>query len=105
MSRVRALEEREVLRHTVATIYGLPVERRTDLQEWVKSATLAAQYPQWPQEFILRGVLASEYSNVPMEYFEKRYLQEDKSVPQNTAFTAAYEDLLAQARQEQWSVK
>jgi hypothetical protein len=104
-SRIRATEEREILRHTVATIYNLPNERRLENQEWVKSAALADKYPQWPQEFILRGVLASEYSNVSLDYFEQRYLQEDKSIPQNAAFTTAYKQLVEEARQEQWSMK
>ena len=102
-SRARGKADREALEYAAKNILA-----GQDLQEsmpWLKAIQLSAKYPQWPQEFILRGVLASEYSNVPLEYFEKRYLQEDKSVPQNPAFTSAYQDLLLQARADQWSAK
>lgn len=103
--RAREESDRAALEYTAKNIAALSDQETQESMPWLKAARLAAQYPQWPQEFILRGVLASEYSNVPLEYFEQRYLQEDKAVLENPAFTSTYKDLLEQARQEQWSMK
>jgi hypothetical protein len=104
-ARKRAKDSRAALEYTAKNIKVMSGQEIQESMPWFKAARLAAEYPQRPQEFILRGVIASEHSGLSTEYFEKRYLQEDKTIPENPYFTAAYKQLIEDARQEQWGMK
>jgi len=67
------------------------------------AAELSYQYRK-PEELIVKALEACRRSNTPIEYYIERHLKQpigeyDKSIPVNTLFSDAYNEILKEERE------
>ena len=70
---------------------------------WAKAAELSYQYRK-PEEVIVMALEACRRSNTPIQYYIDRHLKQpmgeyDKSIPINTLFADAYNEILKEERE------
>jgi hypothetical protein len=80
--------------YNASAIKILPPDEVSSRFDWANVIALSDKYPMKSIGHIQRGLEACRRCSVDPDYFIKRYLDNDHTIPRNTAVEAAYVEIM-----------